>query len=425
MAAGRGIPHADPYSYTAHGVRWVVESWLAELSYGWAHRIGGLHLVVLEQAVLMALLAGLMATLARAGTPLRTALAAGVAVGAGVAWWTPRPLLFGLVGMALTVLVVERRASPWWLVPIVWVWANTHGSFALGLLWLLARLVGLWLDRDDASPRYVLGFAGGLVAALVNPFGPRLLTFAATLGQKRAVFRGIVEWHSPNFQNGDGLFTLVFLGAALVILLRTRVPWRDLLPVVGFVALGLLALRNLPVAAIVIAPALGRSLQPEQESSRGRPRLNWAFVAVIAGAMVLFAAASQSHQALDLGSYPVAATRYLDREGLLRAPHRLAHQDIVGDYLILYYYRRGARVFVDDRYDMYPARVSDDYTDLLRVRSDPEQVLDRYRVDVVLWADGQPLVTVLLHEGWHRAFARSGWVVLTRQSGPREARSGG
>ena len=210
---------------------------------------------------------------------------------------------------------------------------------------------------------------------------------------------------------------------ALVILLRRRVPWRDAIPVVGFVALGLLALRNLPVAAVVLAPALGRSLQPAHASSGGRPRLNWVFVAVLFVAVVLFAAASLSRPGLDLGSYPVAATRYLDRQGLLREPHRLAHQDVVGDYLVLRYGRR-ARVFIDDRYDMYPARVSDAYTDLLRVRSDPTRVLDRYRVDVVLWAEGQPLVTVLQHEGWHRAFARSGWVVLTRQSGPRGARSG-
>src|SRR3954468_815558 len=52
MVHGHGIPRADPYSYTAHGKPWVVQSWLAEWTYGWAHRIGGLGLVALEQAVL-------------------------------------------------------------------------------------------------------------------------------------------------------------------------------------------------------------------------------------------------------------------------------------------------------------------------------------------------------------------------------------
>jgi hypothetical protein len=37
----QGIPHADPYSFTAHGATWVAQSWLAELSYGVVDRVGG------------------------------------------------------------------------------------------------------------------------------------------------------------------------------------------------------------------------------------------------------------------------------------------------------------------------------------------------------------------------------------------------
>jgi len=79
MARTGAIPRTDPYTFTAHGHAWVVQSWLPEWSYGWVYRIGGLRLVVLEQAVLMALMALLVARLARAGSPMRTALAAGKA----------------------------------------------------------------------------------------------------------------------------------------------------------------------------------------------------------------------------------------------------------------------------------------------------------------------------------------------------------
>ena len=47
------------------------------------HRLGGFQLVVLEQAILMAVLAWLIVRLARAGSPLRTALAGVAAVGMG------------------------------------------------------------------------------------------------------------------------------------------------------------------------------------------------------------------------------------------------------------------------------------------------------------------------------------------------------
>src|SRR5947208_11639261 len=146
MVAGDGIPRADPYSYTARGASWVVQSWLPEWTYGWLHRFGGFRLVLLEQAALMAALTWLIIRLARSGTPLRTALAAGLAVGIGAPFWSPRPLLFGLLCMALTVTVVERRRSPWLLVPIVWLWVNSHGSFPLGAVWLGAKAIGEWLD---------------------------------------------------------------------------------------------------------------------------------------------------------------------------------------------------------------------------------------------------------------------------------------
>src|SRR5439155_6280141 len=162
---------------------WVVQSWLPEWTYGWAHELGGYRLVVVEQAVLMAALALLLGLLARAGTPLRTALAAGIAVGAGAAYWVPRPLMFGLIAMALTVLVVERRRSPWWLVPIMWIWVSSHGSFLLAAGWLAARALGEAADTR-AWPRHTLRYVGGLAAGLVvsiaNPLGPRLLTFPLT-----------------------------------------------------------------------------------------------------------------------------------------------------------------------------------------------------------------------------------------------------
>src|SRR5438067_7842484 len=109
MARTGAIPRRDPYSFSARGHRWVVQSWLPEWTYGWVYRLGDLRLVVVEQAVLTALLAVLISLLARAGSPLRTAMASGIAVGAGAAYWSPRPLMFGLLAMAVTILIVERR----------------------------------------------------------------------------------------------------------------------------------------------------------------------------------------------------------------------------------------------------------------------------------------------------------------------------
>lgn len=423
MVHGVGIPRTDPYSWSAHGTRWVVQSWLPEWTYGWAERLGGDHLVVLEQAVLMAGLAWLVVRLARAGSPLRTGLAGLLVMGVGVPYWSPRPLLFGLICMALTIGIVERRRAPWLLVPVVWLWVQSHGSFPLGLAWLGARAVGEGLDwrawpRDAMA--YVGAFAGGLVVSVLNPLGARLLSFPLTLSSKAEAFKNIVEWRSPDFQQGGNRIALVFLAVALLLLLRARLTWRDVVPVVGFLVLGLVALRNMPVLAIVLAPVLGRALRrPEPAPTRradapNRDMMNRAVAAVLAVAFVAFGASILSSPGVRFNSYPVRAAAYLQDQGLVAAPHRVVEMDFVGNFMELRYGRK-ARVFVDDRYDMYPLAVSGDYRRLLGGKPDALDILDRRNVDVVLWDKDQPLTNLMQVSGrWEQVFADGDWLVFRR-----------
>jgi hypothetical protein len=426
MARTGAIPRRDPYSFTAHGHPWVVQSWLPDWTYGWTHRLGGMPLVVLEQAVLVGSVALLVGRLARAGTPLRTALSATLAVGIGAPYWSSRPLLFGLVAMALTVAVVEGRRSPWLLVPIMWVWVNAHGSFVLAVAWLGARAAGEALDRRGwprDSGRYAGGLVAGLVVSMANPLGPRLLTFPLAVADKRAIFKTILEWRSPDFQTAAGTFTLVCLLGALLVLLRRGAPWRDVVPVVLFLGLGVVAQRNLPLAAIVVAPALGRALRPAGTTGPSgtgvgvaveRPVLNLGIGAALALVAVSMVTGVLSEPGLNLAGYPVAAVTYVQQTGLRAPQHRIAQQDVVGCYLDLRY-GRAARVFIDDRYDMFPISVSTDYQHLLQGNEAGLRALDRRHIDVVLWERSQSLVAALRASGrWRQVFADKQWVVLQR-----------
>ena len=320
MVAGRGIPRVDPYTFSAPGHAWVVQSWLPEWTYGWAERLGGLRLVVFEQALLTALLAWLVVRLVRAGSPLRTAFGGLIVVGLGAPFWSPRPLLFGAICMVLTITIVESRRSQWLLIPVVWLWVSSHGSFPLGLAWLGARAVGEafdWRAWPRDAMRYVGGFAVGLVVAVVNPLGAKLLVFPFTLGDKKKVFERIVEWMSPNFQRQSGRVALLFLVLALLLLIRARLSWRDVVPVVAFMAAGLLAVRNLPITAIVMAPVLGRvlkrpdSLPALAPPTPSRERINRVFAVAIAAAFVVFGLSVKTNEPLDLIAYPVEATTFL------------------------------------------------------------------------------------------------------------------
>jgi hypothetical protein len=412
------VPRADPYSFTALGDPWVVQSWLASLVYGLAERVGGFELVRVLHGVLYGLVAWLLARLARTGSPWRTALAGVVAVGIGVVHWAPRPLVFGILGLALTVLVVERR-RPWWLlVPIVWVWVNTHGSFVLGLGWLVLVAVGEWLDSGRAARPPVLpwlgGFVTGLVVACLNPLGPRLLVFPFTVIDRREAFGHVVEWRSPTFEGGRGLFVVLCLVSLVVVLARRWIGWRAVLPVAAFLGASLVAQRNLPMLAVVAAPVLARALQtPAAPAGAGdrRPSLHLAIGGLLGALGVLFVAVAAREPAFDLEGYPVAASRLVG-EGT-----RVATTDVAAGYLIL---RRGAdaRVLIDDRVDLYPVRVTKDYLRLLDGRPGALGVLDGYDVETVLWETDRALHAQLAaSERWRRVGSEDGWAVWVRAGG--------
>lgn len=409
MVRTRTIPRTDPYSFTAAGDPWVVQSWLASASYGVAERIGGFAGVRVEQGLLYALLAWLIAELARTGRPWRTGLASFVAVGLGVVYWSPRPLAFGLIAMAATVLIVERRRPWWWLVPIVWVWMNSHGSFALGLVWLVAVAVAQRLEgqrRPEVLP-WLGGFVIGLAAGCLNPLGPRLLTFPLAVLDKREAFAEVAEWRPPDFTAvPTGVFTLVFLVATVVIVARGRPSWRDALPLAAFVALGVIAQRNLPVAAIVAAPVVARSLtRAERPASDDRPPIHMAIAGLLVALALLFVAVAAREPAFDLTAFPVRASRLYER------PARVATTDIGAGYLILREGRR-ANVMFDDRVDLYPLDATMDYLRLLDGGPDALAVLDRRQVEVVVWERKRPLHARLAASGgWRRAGQRDGWVV--------------
>ena len=84
----------------------------------------------------------------------------------------------------------------------------------------------------------------------------------------------------------------------------------------------------------------------------------------------------------DDSIYPVAAMRWVEEQGLLG--QRLMTDDAWGGYLILKYWPK-QKVFVDDRYDMYPRRVLEDFIDFSDADGRWREILDRNGIEVVVW----------------------------------------
>lgn len=412
------IPRHDPYTFTAAGEPWVVQSWLASLVYGLVDEWwGGEGLLVLMGA-LGATLGGLVWTLSRpAGALIGRLLAAGLVLGVGFQFWVERPLLFGLVALAIALLAAEGRLDPRWLVPAMWVWVNVHGSFPLGLVALTVLALGRRLD--GASPaielRALRWAALGVLAGAVNPLGPRLLVFPLELLARSGVLRHIVEWQSPTFQGVSQRIFLVEVVVAIALLAR-RPSFRAGLPLAVFTAAALLGARNVVVSSLVLLPGLAAGLAGLGSiTGDERPRAGRPATAALAALGALILISSVNGRVFRLDAYPEDAVAWMERRGLFDEPHRVAAPDYAGNFLEA---RDGARasVFIDDRYDMFPDDVIDDYITLLEGRPGWDEVLERRDIDTVLWTKDDVAGQLLTASAdWVIVYNDDIWLVARRR----------
>ena len=76
-------------------------------------------------------------------------------------------------------------------------------------------------------------------------------------------------------------------------------------------------------------------------------------------------------------------------------------------------YATDARVFLDDRLDMYPAGVVEDYLTLRDGRPVGRRYWTDRDIDLVLWPRTRPLTEILLADpGWQLVYTDDDWVVF-------------
>jgi hypothetical protein len=420
-----GIPRADPYSFTVPGARWIAQSWLAELAYGAASRLAGGFGVRLLVAVTGAafVAATYRIALRTSRNRIRAAVLTTLLLATLLNVWSERPLIFGLAGMVALVVAVELPES--FLgrhllvsVPLtMWCWGNVHGSFELGYAYLALHVIGRWLDgappTGGRERKLVIATAASLVALLVNPYGFGLLWFPVQLLQRGSVLNNVSEWQSPNFRQLGGMLYAAWFGVVLLLLIvRNKPSRRDLLVTFPFLFLGLWAIRNVGIAAIVTLPVAGRAWVGGKVRHDDRLRLGWAFMALLLCAGLARFSSASSENDFDFQKYPVAAMHQLSVRGLLG--DRLYTTDAWAGYTIWRSWPQ-QHVFMDDRYDMYPKAVVDDYNTIANVNPKWRATLDRWKIDVVVWPAKRSLSQALAEDGsWSRVYVDKTAAVFVR-----------
>ncbi|MCO8126644.1 hypothetical protein NHL50_05445 [Acidimicrobiia bacterium EGI L10123] len=416
------VPSNDPYTYTAAGEPWTVQSWLASVAYASVERLAGPLGLRLLLLVVFGLAAWLLWRLTEPATSLLVRfglVTAALLVATGL--WSERPYMVGVIGIALVWLALEGRV-PWWaMLPLLWIWGNAHGSFVLAPVLVVLVLLGAaldrrsrrWADVTDHERRVTLAVLAGTVLVAAGPLGLRALTFPLVAAQRSDVFGEVTEWQAPQFRSPSELAYLVFVVLAFVVLARWGRSWRLILPAAAFVGASLYAQRNIVIATVILVAVCARSAPTVGSLQAGeRPRLGRPAAVIVAVLLALIAASTLLTPPSAVDDYAAAPIAWLDSTGV---DGHLANDVLNGNLLEVLDGPEQA-VFIDDRFDVLPDDVFEDYLRLLRGGPGWQEALERRDVETVLWGRSTPLASLLREsDAWRVTFSDARWVVAERR----------
>jgi hypothetical protein len=418
LAAGRyvdghGVTGSDPFLTLAHGGHWYNQQWLSEWLIFQVQRLGGLRLVSLAYALLLAGALVPLAWACRGRDVRRIAVAWLLFSGSAVCVLQPRAAGFSLLAFAVVLAIVQGAARRRWLLlalpPVFALWANLHGAFAAGLLLvgLLAAAAAIErragrLPRIRVRPAVPLAFAGvGAAAALVlTPLGGGLLSYMSEIASNRALPLVTNEW-LPTWEHLPALALVIAFAVFAGLMYRACPRPRPLAPAlvsIGFVLFALTAARQV-VWLGPLAFYLVRELAPH---------VAWRVPRRVA--IPLAAVAVASLAVWWLGVPPVPAQATLLTEGAdYAAQHPPAHGRVLmptgtGSYMLWRHPR--VPVVADGRLEQYSAHEILTTYRLLAGRRSALRYLRRWRIGAVL--TGNKTGAAVLERHGFRLVARVG-----------------
>jgi len=432
------VLHRDPFSFLTQNQVIRDANWLTQVLYWRAYSVGGLELVQVGNALIVALtLLVLIRHSYRKSNSLAAAMVAGAIAFLGL--WQMlliRPQTLSLLLFAILHEQLDRKQKRRLLIllPIIMaLWSNLHGGFAIGLVLIGAScfsdVVDSWVQRKAISAWPALILALGFAGTLFNPWGIEVYRASSEIAF-RASSRGIEEWLPPTMRSLAGqilIFSIVLI-IALSVKTRRKPSVREGCLAICFLPLAFHSTRMIAWWLLAMTPILAdlfAKILTEKHPARDlRPSWMAAAVMLLLGAEVAL-------------SVPWME-RYNPVMGTLRSGYRI-ESDVEAAAIHI---PPGSRVFTrlewGGRLDCAIGPQNSVYMDgWIELYSDPqwqdfqtvsagergwEQILDRWQINCLLLEKSYHahLLAKVRESGqWEQKFASGPAILLVRRNVPQ------
>lgn len=413
MLAHRAVLDHDVFSRAFMGKAWTTGEWLSEVLMAAAYRFAGWSgVAVVTGCAMAATVMQLGLWLGRRLDPLPCLVVLVLGIACVMPDYLARPHILALPCLTvwtigLSEAATARRAPAWWLLPVMTVWANLHGSFAFGLALLIPMAIESALACKDNRVRLLLQWglfaAGAIAAALLNPHGFGGLAYPFELMGMQSL-SAIGEWQPLDLRYFNTVEVAAFASAFFLLWRGVRVPPVRLLVLIALFHQTLVHARYgliLGIAApVLLVDALAEAIGRKRQTVETR-RFQAAAAATAAAALIIGSVFRIVHP-IERVAGPASPIPALQAVPASLASQPVFNNYAFGGYLIF----RGVRPLVDSRADFYGDAWLDDYWQVVSANDAAvERVFRKYRVTWTMLAPDDPLVSLLdRRPGWHRVF---------------------
>jgi hypothetical protein len=420
------LPRQDAFSYSFDGAPYQSNSWFSDVLLASAYGLGGFAGVVILSTFCVSLTFFLLQREFLKSLCNRTAIFFCCAIFLLLSphiLSRPHVLAFPLATLwAIAVFEAEqKRLTPsLWSLPVLFLWANMHGSFLLAFvvtvpICLTGVFPGGKFDPERAR-RWALFLAGMAAMVVIGPYGLNPLKTALSVISIGPLLSLIDEWRPENFSH-FGVFEAVLLatigaltyGGVTLSLARIAI-------LLGLLHMALSHTRNADYLAIfgsiLLATPLASTGAGRDLPLDARRLLPFGLTAAIAGAVatLLFRSIVPPDQ-----TYPANALRAARESG---ARGHVFNDYRFGGALIF----DGVKVFIDSRAEFYPQPFLKDYLNVVNQRETDRLGAFLAKNDIgwtLLEQSKEAAATMSRLPGWREAYRDEVAVVHVRLDRPR------
>ncbi|QQG47623.1 MAG: hypothetical protein HY044_00845 [Candidatus Woesebacteria bacterium] len=311
----------------------------------------------------------------------------------------PQVLGWGIWSIFICVLLNERifKRYKFFLPLIVLVWANIHGSFAVGIASMFIVFGVRFLRSKKIDWSYVLIFSVSFLFTFISPFEGGLWREVFNTFSSRILRANIGEWRSIFFS--FNLSVLAFLALSIIFVFRYRKKFSLEEIVLFFLLLGqsITSVKNIPIWIVFSLIIIFKSFhffELELPKDRGlSSRLKKSGLVFLVFAFVLFLL----NVYLNLGNkFILNEDTFYPRDAVLflkayESKGNIFSEYGYGGYLIWKLPLK--KVFIDGRMAIWSFNPNpnetknafDDYLKVVSGETDFEKVFEKYNIDIVLW----------------------------------------